>query len=321
MRTKLLTFVGALTVTAGLVILFTSGGQNLSARHGDVDSGTAETQSCDGKICPPGACAALSWRNSGSQFSDVEQKLIDHFCDRIAATGQVQFEIDEVARATGISVDVLEGVTFAKLQPAILSELNRRKIDLSSVAGANCGNCSRFSACSVNRDLNGATGEELTRYEKEKAEDGATFKNWQAPDFTLPTTNGNTITLSDYKDRPVVVTFLAGHCSHSLDTLPILAELKQKYEPLGLSILPVYVNSGSVDNVRTWSDEMNLGCPLIVSQGKDVSEAYDSWLVPSTFLIDSDGRITRKYVGYKSKEALDDAFAALLGKEAETAKL
>ncbi|MFQ6114158.1 MAG: peroxiredoxin family protein [bacterium] len=98
----------------------------------------------------------------------------------------------------------------------------------------------------------------------------------------------------------------------SLDTLPILTDLTKKYEAQGLVILPVYVNSGSVEDILTWSAEMNLGYPLLVSKDKNISEAYNSRMVPSIFLIDRDGRIVKKYVGYKDKEVLDQAFGELL---------
>jgi len=45
------------------------------------------------------------------------------------------------------------------------------------------GNCAAFSACSVDRNLNGATGAELERYKKEKAEDGRTYTGFQASRF------------------------------------------------------------------------------------------------------------------------------------------
>jgi len=116
------------------------------------------------------------------------------------------------------------------------------------------------------------------------------------------------VTLSDYHGKPAAIVFLSGHCSHSFDTLPILTELHKKYGQ-DVTILPVYVNSGSVDNVLTWSAEMNPGYPLTVSQSKDISKAYNSRMVPSTFLIDKEGHITKKYVGYKDQTTLEKAFA------------
>lgn len=239
-------------------------------------------------------------------FSEAERKLIDYVCDRVIGEDKTNFDDVDFEKEIGVSVDALDQQT---LQVGVLAELNRRNFKFSSLGGG--GYCSKFSACSVDRDLSGATGEELTRYQLEKSQDGNEFTDWAAPDFTLPTTDSRTVSLSDYRGKPVAVVFLSGHCSHSFDTLPILTEMNKKYGS-ELAILPVYVNSGSVENVLTWSAEMNLGFPLIVSQSKEISNAYNSRMVPSTFLIDRNGQLTKKYVGYKDQAILDKAFADLI---------
>ena len=134
------------------------------------------------------------------------------------------------------------------------------------------------------------------------------FTDWQAPDFTLRNTAGEQITLSDYRGKPVALILMAVHCSHSMDTLPIISKLKKKHEPLGLVILPVYVNAVSAQNLSTWTSALNLDYPLIASPDKGLAQKYKTWLTPTTFLIDREGKITKKFVGYKDKATLDAAF-------------
>lgn len=312
--------LGSLAVVAVVTIAFlamskTSLGDSLHARSHDlgvcqVDHTVANSAAAG---CNSGAGCSLSAQSfSSGRFTDVERRVIDYFCDRIVAEGTAEFQIDEVAKGTGLSKEVLGSLSLAKLQPAVLAELNRRNVNLSDLGGPACGNCSQFSACSVDRDLSGATGEELQRYQLEKSQDGTTFTDWRAPDFTLPTTAGDQVSLSEYRGKPVALVFLSGHCSHSFDTLPILSELKQKYQKQGLIVLPVYVNSGSVADVKSWSSRMDLSFPLVVSQNKAISGAYGSRMVPSTFLIDRKGRVTKKYVGYKDRKTLDQAFQELV---------
>ncbi|NIR47288.1 TlpA family protein disulfide reductase [candidate division KSB1 bacterium] len=172
--------------------------------------------------------------------------------------------------------------------------------------------CSEFSACSIDRDLSGASGEELERYKQEKAQDGQTFSDWTAPDFTLPSTKGKRVSLSDFRGQSVVLIFMSGHCNHCFDTHKFLPDLQEKYRSNGLVVLPVYINSGSVEDVRTWSKHMDLNYPLLVSQSRDISRLYNSRMVPSFFLIDREGKINRKFVGYKSKSTLDEAFQELV---------
>ena len=51
---------------------------------------------------------------------------------------------------------------------------------------------------------------------------------------------------------------------------------------------------------------------VLVAEPRDLSERYDFSMVPTTFLIDRDGRVTRKLVGQKSKDELDEAFGGLV---------
>jgi len=186
---------------------------------------------------------------------------------------------------------------------------------VTSVVDLGClkSNCSRFSACSVDRNLALAKDDELKRYEQEVALDGKPIDNWHAPDFTLPDTAGRTVSLSDYRGKNVVVVFLSGHCYHSVDTLPILADLREKYASHDLEILPVFVNSGDVQDLKSRAWEWDVEYSLIVSEDKAISRAYDSRMVPSTFLIDEEGRVTRKLVGFKTESILDEAISELVG--------
>ena len=212
-------------------------------------------------------------------------------------------------REVGLSIEAIEQLDQSKLRAGVMAELSRRNFDLASLGG----NCSKYSACSVDRNLMNAKGEELERYKAEVAMDGASFADRIAPDFTLPTTKGGQVSLSEHRGRNVALVLLSAHCYHSLDTLPILAELKQKYDDEELTILPVFINSGDVEDVASRAWELDVEYALIVSEGKEISESYDSRMVPSTFLIDEQGNLTKKLVGFKDQATLDQAFGELVG--------
>ncbi|MCI0414474.1 TlpA family protein disulfide reductase [bacterium] len=171
--------------------------------------------------------------------------------------------------------------------------------------------CSAYQACSVDRDLRGATAAELEEYKKEKALDGKTFTDRIAPDFRAAGSDGSVVSLSAFRGKPVALVFLAVHCNHSKDTLPILSELKKEYEPQGIVILPVYVHDGAVEDIKQFADSLKLDFPLLVV-GKEISKAYKNRMVPTTLLIDSSGHIVRQFVGFKKQSVLASAFAQLL---------
>ncbi len=262
---------------------------------------------CDKQAEGQRPCAMSAGDIQDVELTADEKKVVDYIADKIEDGGLPMIDNEELAERTGLSEQAIEQLDESKLRAGVMAELSRRNFDLASLGG----NCSKYSACSVDRNLMNATGEELQRYEAEVALDGSTFSDRAAPDFTLPDTEGRQVSLSEYRGKNVAVVFLSAHCYHSLDTLPILAELRRKYDG-DLTILPVFINSGGIEDVASRAWELNVEYPLVVSEGKEVSQAYDSRMVPSTFLIDERGNLVRKFVGFKDKATLDKAFGELV---------
>ncbi len=242
-------------------------------------------------------------------YTDDELKVIRYVADRLAAGDPPRFTPEDLAKGAGVSSAVIDGLDTLRLQQGVIAEMALRGLDVAALGG----NCARFSACSIERDLSAATGEDLARYEQEKAEDSAPIDGWHAPGFSLKTTAGSEVSLASLRGRDVALVFLSGHCNHSMETLPLLARLAAEYKERGLEVLPVYINSGSVEDIRTWSSSLGVEIPILVAEEKDLSEAYRFRMVPTTFLIDRNGLVTRKLVGQKDKATLTGAFDALLG--------
>ena len=120
--------------------------------------------------------------------------------------------------------------------------------------------CTRYAACSLNRDLSGATGDVLDMYLREKATDGRMYEDVSIPEFRASRLSGETVRSSSLVGKPTVLVFLASHCSHSYKTLPILQKLERKHGK-DVHIVGVYVNSVSADDVK----ETTRGSGLILN--------------------------------------------------------
>ena len=249
-------------------------------------------------------------------ISEPLRKIVSYMGERLMAGSSPGFSEAEILVNTGVTA--AEYATLRKdglleepvLRTALYAVLGNRGIDACAIGGAT--NCAVLNACSIDRSLAGASGAELAKYGKEKEMDGTVYADWVASDFTLPTTGGSEVSLSDYAGRPVAVTFLAGHCSHSLSTLPMLDSLQKKYAADNLAILPIYVNSGSVEDVRSWSSILEMDLDLAVADNPALADEYESFLVPSTLLIDGAGNVTTKLVGFKEEDELDAAIRELI---------
>src|SRR5260370_40971102 len=60
-----------------------------------------------------------------------------------------------------------------------------------------------------------------------------------APDFKLPDTNGKTISLPDFRGKPVLVMFICNHCPFVKHVRAELAKLGRDYQPRGVGIIAV----------------------------------------------------------------------------------
>ncbi len=98
-----------------------------------------------------------------------------------------------------------------------------------------------------------------------------------------------------------VLAFLAVHCNHSMDTLPILEDLHQRYGPEGLQVVGILVNSGSVEDANGWIPYFDPGYPIWVYSDDSLGDLVGSHLVPTYLLVDEDGIVRKKLVGFKNE--------------------
>ncbi|MCX2696433.1 MULTISPECIES: thioredoxin-dependent thiol peroxidase [Ochrobactrum] len=126
----------------------------------------------------------------------------------------------------------------------------------------------------------------------------------QAPDFTLPSDNSDTITLSSLKGKPVVLYFYPKDDTSGCTKEAIaFSQLKPEFEKIGARIIGV--SPDSAEKHAKFRKKHALRVDLAADEGKTALEAYGVWLEKSmygrkymgvertTFLIDADGRIAK----------------------------
>nr|WP_106783794.1 TlpA disulfide reductase family protein [Lysinibacillus timonensis] len=121
-----------------------------------------------------------------------------------------------------------------------------------------------------------------------------------APDFTLPTLTGETLTLSDLKGKRVLLNFWATWCPPCKKEMPDLQKYYEQYAELdNVEIVAVnltYTDS-SIDDVALFADSYGLTFPIPLMEDKTIGEPYQILTIPSTFMIDTEGKIQRQIVG------------------------
>ncbi len=121
-----------------------------------------------------------------------------------------------------------------------------------------------------------------------------------APDFSLETLDGDTLTLADFADsEAILMNFWASWCYPCKMEMPQIVAVYEAYKDQGLAVLGVTVNDLPRDS-RNFLEEMQLPYPSVIGTPA-MLEAYglSPWL-PTTLLV-HDGNIVREWVGPQTR--------------------
>ena len=119
-----------------------------------------------------------------------------------------------------------------------------------------------------------------------------------APDFALPARDGGEVRLSELKGQVVMINFWATWCGPCRQEMPLLQQIHAKYEPLGFTMLGVNVEPDSAA-AQNWLKDMPVSFPIVFDRKSEVSSSFGVEAMPSSVLIDREGRVRHVHRGYK----------------------
>jgi len=134
-----------------------------------------------------------------------------------------------------------------------------------------------------------------------------------APDFTLHSVGGTNLRLQEQRGQVVMLNFWASWCGPCKQEMPRLNRLYEKYHASGFQLLGVNVDDDA-RNASGVSSTLGLRFPILLDTEKRVSRLYDLSTMPSTVLIDRDGRVRYVHLGYKDgyEKTYEDQIRELL---------
>ena len=117
----------------------------------------------------------------------------------------------------------------------------------------------------------------------------------EAPDFTLPTTTGTEITLSDLQGMPVVLNFWAIRCPPCRVELPYLdAVAKQNADEV--TIIAVNIED-SISKIKKFFGENKVSFIVAIDENAQETSGYATGYIPTTVFVDSRGVVRYLKVG------------------------
>jgi cytochrome c biogenesis protein CcmG/thiol:disulfide interchange protein DsbE len=120
------------------------------------------------------------------------------------------------------------------------------------------------------------------------------------PDFTLKTLEGQEVTLSGLKGKVVLLDFWATWCGPCKESVPHLIQIYKNYRNEGFELIGMSTDkAGDVEMVRRFVQSMDIPYPIILTPD-EVTRRYKITGLPTTILIDRNGKIREKIVGFNS---------------------
>lgn len=166
-------------------------------------------------------------------------------------------------------------------------------------------------------EANEAISEQAVSYEMNLDQEQGLEAGQIAPDFTLQTLTGETFTLSELKGKKVILNFWASWCPPCKKEMP---HLQKYYEEdaeednaviVGVNITHAERSVDQMKTVQQFVDSFNLTFPIPLMKEEGVDKIYQIITIPSTFMIDTEGRVQHQIVGPLDQEALRDYVKSL----------
>ncbi len=137
-----------------------------------------------------------------------------------------------------------------------------------------------------------------------------------APDFTLNDLDGKAVSLSEYRGKVVVIDFWATWCPPCRKGIPDFVEMQEEYGRDKFIVLGINLDQGTPDKVlpmvKDFAQNYKINYPVLMHDQSIVFAYGGIQSIPTTFIVDQNGKVRQGVVGYRPKEYFRNIIEALL---------
>jgi thiol-disulfide isomerase/thioredoxin len=141
-----------------------------------------------------------------------------------------------------------------------------------------------------------------------------------APDVEFQTLAGKPFRLKELQGQVVLLNFWATYCIPCREEIPALNALQHELQPQGLKIVGASLDD-TIDGVNAYQQEVAKFDYEVLLGGSDAKVKFQQSVLPTTYLIDRQGRIRQKIIGARDKAAWEAAVKPLLAETPVTASV
>ena len=131
--------------------------------------------------------------------------------------------------------------------------------------------------------------------------------------FNLPSAAENTMVDSkQFEGKVLLVTFFATWCPPCIQEIPTLIDLQKSYASQGFSVIGMSVDEGGVPPVKRLIDRTGINYPVLMADN-EVARGFGGVTgIPVSFLVNRQGELVKKYLGYIEHDVLQDEIKKLI---------
>lgn len=134
-----------------------------------------------------------------------------------------------------------------------------------------------------------------------------------APAFTLATLDGEEVSLSDFRGKPVIVNFWASWCGPCRLEMPDLQEtFAEQGDALTILGINLTERDGDLDEVAGFIDEFALTFPIVLDTDGEVADLYRVRGQPASVFIDADGMVATVFYGVINEQFIKEQISELV---------
>jgi peroxiredoxin len=134
----------------------------------------------------------------------------------------------------------------------------------------------------------------------------------RAPEWKLSDLDGKLVKFSDFRGHVLILDFWATWCMPCRIEIPHFVELQNQYGDKGLRVIGVSLDAQGPEFVKKFAKRLDVNYPIVMGN-EEVAEAYGGIdAIPTTFVIDRQGRIVSRHMGYDDKAAFEKEIQSLL---------
>ena len=141
-----------------------------------------------------------------------------------------------------------------------------------------------------------------------------TLRGGLAPNFTWKDAAGKQIDFDSFRGKVTLINFWATWCGPCKRELPDLVALSKELSEKNVKIIGVSVDRGVdvANDVKNFVEQHGIPYQVVIASDELVEAFGNISAIPTSFIVDQQGKITQTLIGMRSKEAFAQALTPFL---------